>query len=162
MERRFAPALVAMVLALAAALTPAEQAPEPEPAAPAWANKLFFSMQIADERGAVLAEPKLLGLSGIPLEMTLATPGLEVPQLNLRLESVLGDDGLYSIAYELEVPGLAARGSGPVRMRAGEEKSARVEYPGGHLDMQLATFAVPSDEFRLFLQHGLDGRPART
>lgn len=162
MERRVAPALVAMVLALAAALVPEERAPEPVAEAPAWAHKLFFSMQIADERGAVLAEPKLLGMSGVPLEMTLAGPGLEVPRLNLRLESVLGADGLYSIAYELEVPGLDARGKGTVRMRAGEEMSARVEYPGGHLDMQLATFAVPSDEFRLFLKHGLDSRPART
>src|SRR5690606_8728961 len=54
-ERRVAPALVALVLALAAALAPAG-APDAHPAAPADDGALFFSMSIADEHGAVLAE----------------------------------------------------------------------------------------------------------
>lgn len=164
MERRVAPALVALVLALAAALAPAG-APDAHPAAPADDGALFFSMSIADEHGAVLAEPKLLGVCGVPVEMTLAAPGnLEVPRLSLRLEPALDADGSYEIAYELAIPSLDAHGKGTVRVRPGEEKSARLEYPGGHLEMQLAAFAVPSDAFELYLLHGIerDAAPIRT
>jgi len=165
---RLAPALVAMLLATAAALAPDVRAPAApgERAAPAaGAGKLFFSMSIADERGAVIAEPKLLGVCGVPVEMTLAAPGnLEVPRLSLRLEPALDADGSYEIAYELAIPSLDAHGKGTVRVRPGEEKSARLEYPGGHLEMQLAAFAVPSDAFELYLLHGIerDAAPIRT
>ncbi|WP_373046783.1 hypothetical protein [Vulgatibacter sp.] len=164
MENRAVPAFVAMVLALAAALFPA-QSPAPAQAQPAGPEeKLFFSMQIADEQGDVIAEPKLLGMCGVPVEMTLADPGnLEMPKMSLRLESALESDGSYAIAYELAVPGLAAHGKGTVRVRPGEEKSTRLQYPGGHLDVQLAAFAVPSAEFQLFLRHGIGTRgPSHT
>ena len=100
----------------------------------------------------------------VPVFMTLADPGnLDMPKMSLRLESALASDGSYQIAYELAVPGLAAHGKGTVRMRPGEEKSARLEYPGGHLDVQLAAFAVPSAEFQLFLRHGIRSEgPSRT
>ena len=166
MNRRAAPALVAALLALAAVLAPAETRVGPAADAPAPTdNKLFFSMQIADEQGEVIAEPKLLGVCGVPVEMTLSDPGnLEMPRMSLRLESALEKDGFYEIAYELAVPGLAAHGKGTVRMRPGEEKSTRIEYAGGHLDMQLAAFAVPSAEFQLFLRHGIErpAKPSRT
>jgi hypothetical protein len=125
---------------------------------------MFFSMSIADAEGDVIAEPKLLGMCGVPVFMTLADPGnLDMPKMSLRLESALASDGSYQIAYELAVPGLAAHGKGTVRMRPGEEKSARLEYPGGHLDVQLAAFAVPSAEFQLFLRHGIRSEgPSRT
>ena len=168
MKRRAVPALVAMVLALAAAFFPAS-APAPAVETPPFAaenaEKLFFSMQIADEQGEVLAEPKLLGMCGVPVEMTLSDPGnLEMPRMSLRLESSLESDGRYAIPYELAIPGLAARGRGMLRVFPGEEKSARLQYPGGHLDVQLAAFAVPSAEFQLFLRHGVAGRqqPSRT
>lgn len=168
MDRRATPALIAVLLAVAATLSPA---PAPEPSAPVASSlasmegKLFFSMQIADEQGEVLAEPQLLGVCGVPVEMTLSDPGnLEMPRMSLRLESALEKDGFYEIAYELAVPGLAAHGKGTVRMRPGEEKSTRIEYAGGHLDMQLAAFAVPSAEFQLFLRHGIErpAKPSRT
>ena len=78
--------------------------------------------------------------------------------------SSLESDGRYAISYELAIPGLAARGRGMLRVFPGEEKSARLQYPGGHLDVQLAAFAVPSAEFQLFLRHGIAGRqqPSRT
>jgi len=165
---RLAPALVAMLLATAAALAPDVRAPAApgERAAPAaGAGKLFFSMSIADERGAVIAEPKLLGVCGVPVEMTLTDPGnLEMPKMSLRLEPALEKDGFYEIAYELEIPGLDAHGKGTFRVRPGEEKATRLAYPGGHLEMQLAAFTVPSAEFQLFLRHGIERpqRPSRT
>jgi hypothetical protein len=166
MDRRAVPAFVAIVLAVGALLLPAA-APAPavvvaEASEPG--DTLFFSMSIADEAGEVLAEPKLLGMCGVPVEMTLASPGdLESPRMSLRLDPVLGSDGSYQIDYELAVPGLAAHGKGTMRMRPGEEKLTRVEYPGGHLDLQLAAFAVPSAEFQLFLRHGIGAQgPSRT
>ncbi len=167
MDRHVVPSLVAIVLAVGAMLLPDR---EPAPAAPVVAaapqhdGALFFSMSIADEAGEVLAEPKLLGMCGVPVEMTLASPGdVESPRMSLRLDPVLGSDGSYEIDYELAVPGLAAHGRGTVRMRPGEEKLTRVEYPGGHLDVQLAAFAVPSAEFQLFLRHGVGVEgPSRT
>jgi hypothetical protein len=164
-NRRVVPALVAAALALAAALAPADEAAAPASASVPQDGRLFFSMQIADERGEVLAEPKLLGVCGVPVEMTLTAPGnLEVPRLSLRLEPALEKDGFYEIAYELAIPALDAHGRGTVRVRPGEEKSARLEYPGGHLEMQLAAFAVPSDAFRLYLEHGIarEAPPLRT
>ena len=86
MDRRIAPALVAVLLALAAAVFPAGEPLAPAPPAQATADdgRVFFAMHIADEHGAVLAEPRLLGLHGVPLEMTLADPGnLEVPRMSL-------------------------------------------------------------------------------
>lgn len=158
MDRRVAPALVAALLALAAAAFPGSTATTGERPAPATDGdrKLFFAMHIADEHGSVLAQPRLLGLSDVPLEMTLAEPGnLGIPRLSLRLEPAPLEDGSFEIAYELEVPRLAAHGTGVVRMRPGEEKWTRVEYPGGHLEVQLAAFAVPSAEFDLYLEHGI-------
>ena len=167
MNARVAPALVAMLLAAAAAIAPAVPEPEAPGAAvlAAGGEKLFFSMSIADEQGAVIAEPKLLGLCGVPVEMTLADPGnLEMPKMSLRLESALEADGFYEIAYELAIPGLDAHGKGTFRVRPGEEKATRLTYPGGHLDMQLAAFTVPSAEFQLYLRHGVEKpqRPTRT
>ena len=163
MNRRLAPALVAMLLATAAALAPAPGAPEDpgQAAAREAPGKLFFSMSIADERGEVLAEPKLLGVCGVPVEMTLSDPGnLDMPRMSLRLEPLLEKDGFYEIAYELAIPGLDAHGKGTVRVRPGEEKSTWVSYPGGQLEMQLAAFNVPSAEFQLYLRHGIE-RPQR-
>lgn len=166
MNRRAVPALFATVLALAAlAAAPAREPAAPEtPVVSRGAADLFFSMSIADAEGDVIAEPKLLGMCGVPVLMTLSDPGnLDMPKMSLRLESALASDGSYQIAYELAVPGLAAHGRGTVRMRPGEEKSARVEYPGGHLHVQLAAFAVPSAEFQLFLRHGVGNEgPSRT
>lgn len=165
-QRRFVPALVAGLLAVAAAaFPPAAPVSGTAFAAPRVQEKLFFAMQIADEQGAVLAEPKLLGLGGVPLEMTLRDAGpLRAPTMSLRLQPATLRDGSYEISFELSVPGRVRNGKGTLRLRPGEEQVATVRYPGGHLEVQLAAFAVPSQEFDLYLEHGITGsqRPART
>jgi hypothetical protein len=128
-------------------------------------DPLFFSMQIADERGEILAEPKLLGMCGVPLEMRLSDPqDLRKPKMSLRLLPDLQQDGRYEIAFELSVSGRIDKSTGTISVRPGEERSARVDYPGGHIDVQLAAFTVSSPEFELYLQHGMSARvrPART
>jgi hypothetical protein len=124
---------------------------------------VFFAMQIADEAGTVLAEPKLLGMCGVPLQMTLAEPGFATePQMSLRLEPEIRRDGSYEVAFELSVPGKVSKHRGSMTFRMGEEASARLSYPGGHLEVQLVAFAVPSPEFDLFLEHGIRSSLQRT
>ncbi|AKU92916.1 hypothetical protein [Vulgatibacter incomptus] len=160
MDRRVAPAVAAVLLATAAfVFGPAEGSARTADQAPLaskrFDDKLFLAMSIADEKGTVLAEPKLLGMCGVPLEMNLVEPGaLEMPRVSLVLQPEWQRDGSYEIAFELSVPGRIDRGRGTMRLRPGEEKSAQVSYPGGHFDVQLAAFAVPSPEFKLYLEHG--------
>lgn len=160
MYRRSAPAWIAVILAaasIAAAPPPSERGAAGErPAVKTGVeDTLFFALSIADEQGTVLAEPKLLGMCGVPLEMTLATPGrLEVPRLSLLLEPEWKKDGSYEIAFELTIPGRLDKGKGTMRLRPGEEKSAQLSYPGGFFEVQLAAFTVPSQAFDLYLLHG--------
>ncbi|HWV37384.1 MAG TPA: hypothetical protein VN033_02790 [Vulgatibacter sp.] len=155
MNRHAAPALLATLLASAAFIAPAG-APEPAAAtAPRAGEKVFFAMSIADESGATVAEPKLLGVCGVPLEMTLAEPGrLSTPRMSLLLEPQFQEDGSYEIAFELSIPGRIDRGKGTMRLFPGEEKSTLVSYPGGHFEVQLAAFTVPSRALDLYLHHG--------
>ncbi|HEY0839821.1 MAG TPA: hypothetical protein VGD74_06520 [Vulgatibacter sp.] len=162
MSRRAAPALIATLVAAAAfVFPPPDSAQGPAPSASrGQGEKLFFAMSIADEKGQVVAEPKLLGVCGVPLEMTLAEPGkLRMPKMSLLLEPQWQHDGSYEIAFELSIPGRIDRGKGTMRLFPGEEKSALVSYPGGHFEVQLAAFAVPSDALQLYLHHGA-GRKA--
>ena len=113
-------------------------------------------MQIADETGAILAEPKLLGMLGVPLQMSLVEPGKSSrSRMDLRLEPEANRDGSYAVSFELSVPGKVSRGRGSMTLRAGEEQSASVDYPGGRIELQLVAFTVPSPEFDLFLRHGI-------
>lgn len=168
MDRRIAPAAAAVLLAILALVFPSGTASKlavVEADKADSQDRLFFAMEIADEQGEILAQPKLMGMCGVPLEMRLADPlDLHSPKMSLTLLPDLQRDGSYEIAFELSVPGRMDKGTGTISVRPGEEKSARVDYPGGHFDVQLAAFAVPSTEFHLFLQHGVSaGRsPRRT
>jgi len=155
-NRHAAPALLATLLASAAFVAPpAAPVPGVETAAPHAGEKLFFAMSIADESGAMVAEPKLLGVCGVPLEMTLAEPGkLSTPRMSLLLEPQFQKDGSYEIAFELSIPGRIDKGKGTMRLFPGEEKSTLVSYPGGHFEVQLAAFTVPSQALDLYLHHG--------
>lgn len=169
MNRRVAPALLAVALAVGALVAPPAgdrelpllgQTCEPETG-----DRLFFAMSIADEAGTVLAEPKLVGMCGVPLEMTLAEPGrLDEPRMSLSLEPQPRRDGSLDIAFEVSVRGRVEAGKGHVRVRPGEERTAHVTYPGGTLQIQLAAFQVPSVELQLYLEHGraLRDGPGRT
>ena len=169
MNRHAAPALLATLLASAAFFAP----PAPVETAAAsprsgavhggafhggglhGGEKLFFAMSIADEKGETVAEPKLLGVCGVPLEMTLAEPSkLSSPRMSLLLEPQSQRDGSYEIAFELSIPGRVDKGKGTLRLFPGEEKSTLVSYPGGHFEVQLAAFTVPSSALQLYLHHG--------
>jgi hypothetical protein len=159
LNRRIAPALFAAALALGAFVAPTPHEGEPALAGqmcePASGDRLFFAMSIADEAGTVLAEPKLVGMCGVPLEMTLAEPGnLDEPRMSLSLEPRPDDDGSLEIAFQVSVRGRVEAGKGRVRIRPGEERTARVSYPGGTLQIQLAAFQVPSVELDLYLRNG--------
>ncbi len=166
MDRRIAPALIAVLLATSASVfgsSPAETVATQS--SRSLDEKLFFSMSIADDEGTILAEPKLLGVCGVPVEMTLSEPGkLEMPRMSLVLQPEWQRDGSYEIAFELTIPGRLSKGRGSFRLFPGEEKSTLVSYPGGHFAVQLAAFTVPSQEFDLFLQHGAakTPQPSRT
>lgn len=166
MDRRVAPAIAIVLLALAAVAFPSTPATGRDAVQVAESGeRLFFAMEIADEQGEVLAQPKLLGMCGVPLEMRLADPqDLRSSKVKLTLLPDLQVDGSYEIAFELTVPGKMDKGTGTISVRPGEERSTRVDYPGGHFDVQLAAFTVPSTEFQLFLEHGISaGRlPRRT
>lgn len=166
MERRVVPAVAIVVLAIAAVFAPVSPSAErPSAEVVESGERLFFAMEIADEQGEILAQPKLLGMCGVPLEMRLADPlDLRSPKMKLTLLPDLQVDGSYEIAFELSVPGRIDKGTGTISVRPGEERSTRVDYPGGHFEVQLAAFTVPSTEFQLFLQHGVStGRlPRRT
>lgn len=153
---RALPALLSALLAGAALLATSPAGSPSQRAASLPDDTLFFAMQIADEEGTVLAEPKLLGMCGVPLQMTLAEPGrIEEPTMSLRLQPEARKDGSYEVAFELSVPGKVDRSRGTMTLRFGEEKSAFVPYPGGRLEVQLVAFAVPSPEFDLYLEHGI-------
>lgn len=156
MRRRTLPALIAALLASGAAVhAPAGGGSRGGATSVQAEDAVFFSMQIADEGGVVLAEPMLLGRSGLPLQMELVDPGAaREPQMSLRLQPASRSDGSFDIDFELSVQGRLDRGRGSLVLRSGEEKSARLHYPGGHLDLLLAAFAVPSVEFDLFMEHG--------
>jgi len=161
MSRRNVPAFIAVLLAVSAFAfaPPGTEGTSASAARTASTEriqeKLFFALSIADEQGEIVAEPKLLGMCGVPVEMTLSEPGrLEVPRLSLLLEPEWQRDGSYEIAFELSIPGRLDRGKGSMRLRPGEEKSTQVAYPGGYFEVQLAAFTVPSPEFQLYLQHG--------
>lgn len=166
MDRRVVPALAIALLALVAVVFPSSTVTQTsDSVASAPAERLFFAMEIADEQGEVLAQPKLMGMCGVPLEMRLADPeDLRSPKMKLTLLPDLQRDGSYEIAFELSVPGRIDKGTGTISVRPGEERSTRVDYPGGHFDVMLAAFTVPSTEFQLFLEHGVSaGRlPRRT
>jgi hypothetical protein len=100
----------------------------------------------------------------MPLEMTLADPGsTDEPRMSLSMTPELVRDGSYEICFEISVPGRVEKGKGKFRLRSGEEKKTRVQYPGGHLDVQLAAFNVHSPEFHLYMQYGQAFRgPGRT
>ena len=169
MDRRTAPALCAALVAIGALVAPTPDGGElpllGQVCEPASGDRLFFAMSIADEAGTVLAEPKLVGMCGVPLEMTLAEPGrLDEPRMSLLLEPQPGQDGTLEVAFEVSVRGRVSSGKGQVTVRPGEERTAHVTYPGGSLQIQLAAFQVPSVELDLYLQHGaaLGGGPGRT
>lgn len=166
MNRRIMPASIALLLAVSALLIAPPRADDAfAHVSETGGEKLFFALSIADERGMVLAEPKLLGKGGIPLEMTLRRPdALSLPGMSLLLEPEWQRDGSYEIAFELTVPGLLSRGKGSLRLRPGEEKSAQLDYPGGFVEVQLTAFAVPSPALDLYLQHGIQAaeRASRT
>lgn len=154
MKRRSLPALLSALLAGAVAWGPTS--PSSTGAETAADEALFFAMQIADAEGTVLAEPKLLGMCGVPLMMDLAEPGRHAePQMSLRLEPEARRDGSYEVAFELSIPGKMSKRRGSMTFRFGEETSALLAYPGGHLEVQLVAFAVPSPEFELYLEHGI-------
>lgn len=169
MDRRIVPALFGALLAVGALVAPAPDGGESpllgQMCEPAAGDRLFFAMSIADEAGTVLAEPKLLGMCGVPLEMTLAEPGrLDDPRMSLLLEPQARRDGGLDVAFEVSVRGRVAAGKGQITVRPGEERTAHVTYPGGTLQIQLAAFQVPSVELDLYLEHGatLRGGPGRT
>lgn len=158
MSRRNVPALIAVLLAVSAFAfaPPAADGGGKLLESEKLKEKLFFALSIADEQGEIVAEPKLLGMCGVPVEMTLVEPGrLELPRLSLLLEPEWQRDGSYEIAFELSIPGRLDKGKGTMRLRPGEEKSTQVAYPGGYFEVQLAAFTVPSPEFQLYLQHGV-------
>jgi hypothetical protein len=158
-RHRLMPGLAILLLAACALIVPGERSGPAQSGSP-----LFFAMSIADETGALLAEPRLLGQDGMPLEMTLAEPGAEAePRMSLWMQPEMERDGSYEICFEISLPGRVEKGKGRVRLRSGEEKSTRVAYPGGHLDVQLAAFDVRSPEFHLYMQYGQALRgPGRT
>lgn len=154
--RRAIPALMSALLAVGALLgaapapTDARQSPQP------LEETLFFAMQIADESGAILAEPKLLGIPGVPLQMSLHHPGEDLAErMSLLLEPEAQSDGSFAVSFELSVPGKISKGKGSMTLRSGQEQSASVDYPGGRIDLQLVAFTVPSAEFDLYLRHGI-------
>lgn len=156
MNRRIVPALLSALLAVSALLATAPRPADARGEKFFSDETLFFAMQIADETGAVIAEPKLLGMLGVPLQMNLVEPGKSArSRMSLRLEPEANRDGSYDVAFEITVPGKVSFGRGSMTLRSGEEKSASLQYPGGHLELQLVAFAVPSPEFDLFLQHGI-------
>lgn len=162
MTRRITPALLAGLLALLAIGSPAVT-PDEEPLLGQVCEadgRVFFAMQIEDEEGDVLAEPKLLGMCGVPLGMTLSDPAADEPRMSLLLDPRGSSDGGYDVAFDLSVPGKVKNGKGSVHVKPGEERSARVSYPGGHLKVQLAAFAVPSVELELYLKNGAAALPA--
>lgn len=154
--RRTIPALLSALIAVGSLLGASPPAADAQQDAAAPEEALFFAMQIADESGAILAEPKLLGLPGVPLQMKLWQPGgTRQSRMDLWLEPAANDDGSYAVSFELSVPGKVTRGRGSMTLRSGEERSASVDYPGGRIDLQLVAFAVPSVEFDLYLKHGI-------
>jgi hypothetical protein len=169
LDRRIVPSLLASLVAVGALLSPAPDGGAPAPVRltcePESGDRLVFAMSIADEAGTVLAEPMLVGMCGVPLEMTLAEPGhLEDPRMSLLLEPQPRDDGRLDIAFEVSVRGRVDAGRGRLQVRPGEERTAHVTYPGGRLEIQLAAFQVPSVELDLYLEHGRARRygPGRT
>lgn len=158
LDRRSTPALLFVALALAALVVPLPEEPAAPPAESALAcvgeEPLFLAMSIADETGAMLAEPKLLGLCGVPLSMQLTDPGELEPRMRLSLQPEAGLHGDYEIAFRLSVPGKVKDGRGTLRVRPGEGRTAKLDYPGGHLDVQLVAFSVPSQELELYLEQG--------
>lgn len=165
MRRRTLPALIAALLASGAAVHAQPEAGGAPADEQAGAPTVFFAMQIADEQGSVLAEPKLLGMCGVPLEMRLSEPGMvSEPWMNLVLQPESRQDGSFDVAFELSIPGTVDKGKGSMHLRSGEEKSAWLPYPGGQVEVLVAAFAVPSAEFDLFLEHGLrrPDTPCRT
>lgn len=154
--RRTIPALLSALLAVGSLLGAAPPAADAQESASLSEDALFFAMQIADESGAILAEPKLLGIPGVPLQMSLVQPGENLQsRMDLLLEPEANQDGSYAVSFELSVPGKVTKGRGSMTLRAGEERSASVDYPGGRIDLQLVAFAVPSAEFDLYLRHGI-------
>ncbi len=155
-DRRTIPALLAGLVALVALMSPPEPAADDELSGQTCEaeDRLFFAMSIEDEAGAVLAEPKLLGMCGVPVEMNLSDPGQEEPRMSLWLDPQGTGDGGYEIAFEVSVPGKVEKGKGSFKVRPGEGRSAKVSYPGGSLRVQLAAFAVPSVELELYLKQG--------
>ncbi len=124
---------------------------------------VFLAMSIADETGEMIAEPKLLGMCGVPLDMQLTEPGELQPRMRLSLQPEAGLHGDYEIAFSVSVPGKVTNGRGTLRVRPGEGRTATLAYPGGHLDVQLVAFSVPSQELSLYLEQGAALRtPSRT
>lgn len=153
--RHTMPAILSVLLAVGALFVAAPSSSDERKGGPE-EDTLFFSMQIADESGAILAEPKLLGMLGVPLQMSLVEPGKKrQSRMDLRLEPEANQDGSYAVTFELSVPGKVSRGRGSMTLRSGEEQSASVFYPGGRIELQLVAFAVPSTEFDLYLRHGI-------
>src|SRR5690606_15388708 len=102
--RRTIPALLSALIAVGSLLGAAPPAADAQQDAAAPEEALFFAMQIADESGAILAEPKLLGLPGVPLQMKLWQPGgTRQSRMDLWLEPAANDDGSYAVSFELSV-----------------------------------------------------------
>jgi len=168
LNRRAVPALVFVAVALLALGLPVVAPPVPDGADEAALvcvedEPLLFAMSIADETGETLAEPKLVGLCGVPLELRLSEPFGGSERMSLQLQPDAGADGAFEIAFSLSVPGKLHDGRGTLRLRPGEERKATISYPGGHLDVQLVAFSMRSHEARLYLEQGAAlGTPGRT
>jgi hypothetical protein len=124
-------------------------------------EKLFFAMQI-EERGRVIARPKLVGETGRALSMRLVDPRRpERTRLALRLQPERAGDG-YKVQIGLSMPDRADSPQGELSLLHGEERRLVLSEADRPINVRLMLMRVDSPEFDAYMQIARRNRARRT
>lgn len=114
-------------------------------------EKLFFAMQI-EERGTVVARPKLVGEAGRPLSMRLVAPDWpERSGLSLKLQPEREGDG-YRVKIGLLLPDRDSPAIGELSLLHGEERRLLLSEADRPIRVKLMVMRVDSPEFEAYMQ----------
>lgn len=114
-------------------------------------EKLFFALQIED-RGLVLARPKLLGEVGRPVTMKLVDAGdPEHTRLSLQLEPKrIGKT--YQVQIGMELAGRTEPLGGELQLHHGEERQVLLTGAQRRVLVRMLVMRVDSPEFEAYME----------
>jgi hypothetical protein len=111
------------------------------------ADKVVFSMSVADEGGEVLASPVVMSDPGQKVQVRLVCeddPSVE--RMHVTLDPMGIEDGEMLYSYELSVAGHVQSQHGTVKLAMGKERKIRIR-PSDNRGVTFTVFAEPLKKY---------------